>query len=522
MNDKFDNFLGKYFDRTFYLPQLGRDRLWNYVSEIITQGVGKIELDDRNTHRITVEITENRDFIRSKSLQFLRTIRELKKFEKNFESKIKLTRSDIFFPDVITLSLLQSGDSISYDLIRSNRDTLSLPFLVDEMRLWAFDLEFMKTQQEAIRQVVKGKTEDPVLKEIFYFLFPAIPILLDVQLEWANLEATKKNLRQAIFDAWQKQRFWHPFFIQRFFQEISPESAVIQVMSQEYRSKILDAASEEKPDYGDVANLIVGLLPKDQRDFNLRQLALDWVMGAIETSEKRLSRNLLVAISIAAKQLSGEPDYFGFSEKKRASMSAWRYLSRNRDDTKILQELIEIDNSDAFAGTVVLYSLDDEQVPFGLKIPLDLQKGVISSFYRRLQKKILPRTSIFSDPKLSDYPEDIIWRWDQVEHAAERLKVEEQFPIKLADYLKEILRNDVNAFNKLIPNFFDFGLPTARARLAVNELAKFISVDIVMEAYEVQKAAGNIQKLNPRIVDALEDYKKSQEHDEDDQQEVGQ
>ena len=117
MDKKIFDYVGKYFNKTFYIPELNEERIDTTFIEILESGLNTLNLDKENVEKVTSTIKTNLKAVLKYNKVYIKNVRQLKAFKKVFIFNIKRLKRDIYIPDLIYLSLIESTNFELFDLI---------------------------------------------------------------------------------------------------------------------------------------------------------------------------------------------------------------------------------------------------------------------------------------------------------------------------------------------------------------------------------------------------------------------
>ncbi|MBD3341890.1 MAG: hypothetical protein GF353_22495 [Candidatus Lokiarchaeota archaeon] len=508
MNKNLNDYLGKYFNRIYFLPQL--TNLEDLYIKIVDEGLKSIKLNSAHFNEIINDIQNENDELNRFASYFLNTMRKIKAFKKIFLSNILRLERDIFIPDLILLSFVESSNLKLFNIIRRNQYFLSARYLLTNSifnRIIDVKTAVNKEKSDYENFFNKNNITDED-KDVVSFLCPHIPFILNyTQAGFTNF---RHELNLILDKIEKKQRIVHPFIFPKYFHSFSPDDAIEVITSKKLKDNILQKF-ENEDNIISLTELLQNIFPPGTANIEFRRMSLDWIEDKIIEKNLNTAYKLVLAISIIAKKFSELPGFLMLSEKTRAAFLTWTYLKRPNANQSLLIELQKWDNSDEFASNAVFYSLNADRTPDKLKINEKIIIKMVKEFLARIGKKIKSSNSIY-DKNIFDVPTNLLWRWHEATDFIE--KKGERYPLDytLNDYLFKLFKDNSKDFDTFLSEFTRKNLRTDITKLD-EEIFDLIPSSQLFDIFEFYKANGKINELSAHNVLYLtkwaEEYEKS-------------
>ena len=110
MDKNLNDYLGKYFNQVYFLPQIDGANLENLYIKIIDDGIKSLNLSSQQFDEIIKDLQGEYRNIKKHIHSLLNTIRKIKAFKKIFLSNISRLQRDVFIPDLILISCVESSN----------------------------------------------------------------------------------------------------------------------------------------------------------------------------------------------------------------------------------------------------------------------------------------------------------------------------------------------------------------------------------------------------------------------------
>ena len=446
------DFIGKYFDKIYYVPVINIMRLENDFINQVEKIICKHINSKNDIKEIKEEIGREKLFIIDLVTKNIVNFRKFKSFLKVFEHKIDMLRRDIYIPDVIVLSILEVTNVELFNFIKNNKDFLKLNYgWIDYFNYKNINL--LKKEKSEYKKFFEKNKMGQSEEKIIYWLFPHIEIILDYEIKHNEEINYPKEIDSLINDYEIKQRFAHPVIIQKYFHYFSPDDIIEKITDKEYKTKILEKCSKENINHKKIAKDLQILFPEDNDLY--RQMSLNWFKRKIIEENLIISYNLLIILSILTKNFEDNPHSFLFNEKFISAKSIWGYLTKKDSDKNILIKLIELDNSDIFSIEIIFDFTEKEESLRYINIQKELKDKVVKTYLDRVNKKIKDN-NLFDllNLKNTDSPIQLIWRWRDAEQYLQDNNIDYKIDKNLNDFIYlSLISCNIDNFCKFIDNF---------------------------------------------------------------------
>jgi len=507
MNKDHTEIINKYFDASFIIPSLSSDELVKLVSNIIDKYLSEQNFNSEQSEDINKQIREKNVDIIKELKDTLTTIRRIKHFERLFQSNIFKLKRDIYFPDILLMSLIEATRIDLFDFIRRNQESLSISVVdIDEISS-IYGTTIIEKLIAAKKQLIDSLEGND--RNLIFILFPNIEFIykyeLTKQLSNSNVFIEYVELYREIQN---KNRIALNVLLSRYFSSSSIDKTIELITNQNFKDEIIKSLSKETFDKEKSLNLLSQIFPIGDENIHLRSLSLSWVYDKLEKEPLEVAFNLLIILSfIAKKNLSNRVVRFlGLEEKKQAAFQVWHYLERKGSNPEILVKLLDYENnSDEFANNVLFYTIHEDRTPKGLKLSEDIKKSVVKNYLIRLNKKIEKAMS-FSDKDYFDAPLSTIWRWWQAVEFAKKNDIKIEMKKDLNNYLMNSLVNNIDFFKEFFNSYIIQDFEDEPATFRPDELYNFLTKDDIKSIIGVTLKQDNFKKLPYKFYQSMNDW----------------
>ena len=415
MHYKNDDIVTKYYDKVYYTPNFSERKLLDLINTIINSAMQKGEIIPDQIEALINQSKENGAVLIDFCKRDLNTIRYIKKFEKILTQNLVKIKSDIYFPDLIVIAIIEASRQKLFDLIRKHKDVLSISLSIIETLGYLLGYSPLEKLKNTYSEIIDEYSLDPIDKEYLHFLFPHVKTTLEFQINYRseNLSAFRSSYYEHYEESEKKQRLCHFLLIYKFFTGGSVEENIDRITNQEFKSSLITLFNNPKLDYDSGVNKLEILFPQNDYNKDLRRMSLNWLRENIKSNSNEIvARNLLICLSIVAKNVLNDiPDSLALSEKKSAAFFVWEYLKRKDRDLQLpILLILNENNSDTFANTILFYSIHKDRDV--IKLERDTVDKIAESYLLRIEKKLKSAKSIFDDTVFDDIYTSF-WRWKQ-------------------------------------------------------------------------------------------------------------
>lgn len=415
------DFLGKYFDRVFFMPQLLEEEVVRLLDREVESHVRGLPVPDSIKSEALKEYRHQSHEIDPLIRINITTFRSLKHFSKLFAATLVRLQCDVSLADMVVMAILETCDPALREIIFRHRRILTLTTTFDLFReVWG------DAQDQERGRFLSILTDNQ--KPFVTYLFPHIGV-------------SSEKERSFHDDYVVRQRIADERFFDRYFRELPMELAAQKSFQDEVKSK----AAADIP-IAELAALTAQLLNSERSPY--RNLAVDWLKRTMRTGlEVDAAARLLRALAIAAHKLPTS----GFLETERqsAAYAIFDFLNAHpgydAEGKGLYRDIVEDPTtSDTFVGIIVHYACYPETWPAPTHTPPPKEE-IASWFLARIDGKLKKQADILA-ADFSDDLQSLVFRW------AETLKVKPQSDerLNLREVLRKRLTGQESAFRSFV------------------------------------------------------------------------